>query len=150
MLYLGGDEDEFGAQREMLNGHLMPSMALKLTHIDVYGVNWAYVMGTGGFGLSPFSSILILTTTWKCQGLITPWRLFDDGLSSTGDYSHVTALSLRLVIGPLIDHYRRLGWPVTLSGEVDFSSPLFADAPLDPVTGEAQPPTNRDADNTTK
>lgn len=50
----------------------------------------------------------------------------------------------------MIDHYRRLDYLATPAGELDFSSPLFADAPLDPVTGEAQPPTDWDADDATR
>lgn len=95
-------------------------------------------------------SIFILTT--KYEGLLTPWMPLDDGLSSTDDYSHVTVLPPRQVVGLLIDHYRRLdSYLVTPSGEADFSSSsLFADAPLDPATGEAQPPTDWDPDDATK
>ncbi|ROV96763.1 hypothetical protein VMCG_07905 [Cytospora schulzeri] len=119
--YLGEDLDEgdFEWRRELLSDGLMPPTALKLTQSAVYGVEWIYDVGTG---------------------LLTPWKPFDHGLSDTNDYSHVTALPPRQVIGPLIDRYRRLDNLATPSGEVDFSSPLFAEAPLDPVTGEAQPP----------
>lgn len=56
--YLGEDldEGEFEARREMQDDHLMPSTALKLTHSDVYGVEWAYDVGTGEFGLSSLFS----------------------------------------------------------------------------------------------
>ncbi|KUI66078.1 hypothetical protein VM1G_02485 [Cytospora mali] len=119
--YLGGDLDEgdFESRRELLHDELMPPTALKLTQSDVYGVEWIYDVGTG---------------------LLTPWKPFDHGLSDTNDYSHVAPLPPRQVIGPLIDHYRRHDYLATPSGQVDFSSPLFAAAPLDPVTGEAQPP----------
>lgn len=52
--YLGEDLDEgdFQARREMLDDNLMPSTAVKLTQSDVYGVEWAYDVGTGKFGLS--------------------------------------------------------------------------------------------------
>ncbi|ROV88189.1 hypothetical protein VSDG_09263 [Cytospora chrysosperma] len=119
--YLGEDLDksDFEWRREMLKDGLMPPTALKITQSDVYGVEWVYDVGTG---------------------LLTPWEPFEHGLSDTNDYSHVAALPPRQVVGPLIDHYRRLDYLATPYGQVDFSSPLFADAPLNPVTGDAQPP----------
>lgn len=46
--YLGEDVDEgeFEWRREMLDDHLMPPTALKLTQSDVYGVEWVYDVGT--------------------------------------------------------------------------------------------------------
>lgn len=54
--YLGEDMDEggFEARRGMLYDNLMPSTALKLTQSDVYGVEWAYDVGTSKFDLFPF------------------------------------------------------------------------------------------------
>lgn len=53
--YLGEDMDEggFEARRGMLYDNLMPSTALKLTQSDVYGVEWAYDVGTSKFDLFP-------------------------------------------------------------------------------------------------
>lgn len=46
--YLGEDidEGEFEWRREMLDDHLIPPTALKLTQSDVYGVEWIYDVGT--------------------------------------------------------------------------------------------------------
>lgn len=91
--YLGEDrsEGELEARHKILDDHLMPSIALGLAHSDVYGVEWVYDMGTDELGLS---SLLYCGTYNQSQGLITPWRPFSDGLSSTGDYLRVTALPL--------------------------------------------------------
>lgn len=46
--YLGEDmsKGNFEGRREMLDDHLMPSTALKLTKSVVYGVEWIYDVGT--------------------------------------------------------------------------------------------------------
>lgn len=51
--YLGEDVDEgeFEWRREMLDDHLMPPTAVKLTQSDVYGVEWVYDVGTRECGL---------------------------------------------------------------------------------------------------
>lgn len=151
--YLGEDLDEgdFEWRRELLSDALMPPTALKLTKSDVYGVEWGYDVRTSEFCLAcrqgrGNSRLLLrsLILTSHHQGLLTPWEPFDHGLYDTSDCSHVAALPPRQVVGPLIDRYRRLDYLATPSGQVGFSSPLFADAPLDPVTGEAQPPKDWD------
>lgn len=126
--YLGADMDRIGFEglREMLYDQLLPPTTIKLTGSSVYGVEWLYDVRTR---------------------LLAPYESFENGLpedADSNDYTRVvTPLPPRQVIGELIEHYRRLDYLFTPRwgrGEVDFSSSLFSEAELDPVTGEAQPP----------